>query len=181
MLALQVGSAPPSRVRFTTISSDLIRVILEAVFDAHERLPAMQGATGLHFPAQDQADELPLFDPTRGNVDADDFSQIRKINQGSGAAAGVLADRLIRGIGPLSLNNEAIEELITTVVATTVKKAMEKSTWCFYACNLNVDIKQAEERLKTKVEAAEQRLEGDLANFDHRETERVQIQLTTSQ
>lgn len=56
---------------------------------------------------------------------------------------------------------------------------MEKATWCFYACNLDVEVKKAEETLRGKVDAEEQKLKGALAHFAHDATERVKLHLTT--
>ncbi len=183
VVQLQGAGNAPFRLNFTAVGTDLIRVLIQAVFDAREGLPAASGATGLSFPEAEKDFELPAFQPvSQGStgVDIDDFNTMRGINQGAGAAAGVIIDRVIRGIGPISLNNEALEQLITSVVATTVQKAFEKVTWCFYSCNINVDLEKARTALGQDIDSAPGRLEGRLAAYGHDVVEKVRMNFSTS-
>ena len=63
-------------------------------------------------------------------------------------------DRVIRGIGPFSLDNEALEQAIVQIIATTVRKAAEKATWCFFACGLDEQVDAAVDAAKKRVEDA---------------------------
>ncbi len=157
------------------VGTELMRVILEAVFDAHEGLPAASGdATGLRVPAYPLEDLADLTDAANLQQHLD---KMRQVNQGVAAGVGVVLDRLIRGIGPFSLNNEALEQLIVTVVTTSVQKAMEKATWCYYACDLNTAIEAAEKDLEKAAEAGARKLGGHLASYAHEATEKVRLHL----
>jgi hypothetical protein len=105
------------------------------------------------------------------------LDKMLRINQETTAGVGVLLDRAIRGLGPFSLDNEALEQLIVTLIATSVQKAMEKATWCYYACDLNTALEQAERELKADVAAGEKKLEGKLASYAHEKTEQIRLHL----
>ncbi len=145
IVSLEYGGQSGAKLNFTTVGSDLVRVVLEAVFDAHEGLPAVTGATGLRLDPAEYS--LPTMDDLPKNI-TDHLTEMLKINQGATAAAGVTLDRVIQGIGPLSLNNRAIEDLIVTMVTTSVKKAIEKASWCYYSCELNLQIDEAKSKLR---------------------------------
>lgn len=154
-----------SKMNFTTIGTQLVRVVLEAVFDAHEGLPAVQNSTARTL----GDDSLPLFDPATGHVSADDFTAMTRTNNRVEAATGAIVDRLIKGIGPFSLNNEALEDLFVVLVTTSVRKAVEKASWCWYACNLDVDAK-----------AARTAIASDVKKVVHKELDQVKLALQIS-
>ena len=56
---------------------------------------------------------------------------------------------MISGLGPFSLNNPPLEDLLTEIITTSVRKATEKATWCWYACNLNEDVEALEKDAET--------------------------------
>jgi hypothetical protein len=45
-----------------------------------------------------------------------------------------VVSKLIRGGGPWSINNEALETLIENTIGTISRKAFEKFDWCWYSC-----------------------------------------------
>ena len=161
----------------TAIGAELVRVFLEAIFDAHEGLPAVAPAnlggirpTGLtldHF-------SLPAFDPQGSHIDSHDLTVMTDLNNAMALKARLLTGRVLSGIGPFSLNNPPLESFITEIVATSVRKAMEKATWCWYACNLNVEasrllsdldtalankLREEEKKLQDAIEAAQAKLQ----------------------
>ncbi|MEM7588269.1 MAG: hypothetical protein AAF560_33085, partial [Acidobacteriota bacterium] len=125
------------------IGAEIVRVFLEALFDAHEGLPAVapvgaSRATGLAL-----GDEsLPLFQAPTGNVSATDFNHMTRINDRVATQTRLIVGRVISGIGPFSLNNPPLEDLLVEIISTSVRKAAEKASWCWYACNLDVDSRQ---------------------------------------
>jgi len=151
----------PLTQEYLAVGTDVIRVILEAVFDAHEGLPAQGGATGLDLGEANAALALPLFDATAGvgKVEPPDFDRITRFDDRVESTAGVLVDRVIRGLGPFSLDNEALEQAIVRIIATTVRKAAEKATWCFFSCGLDEQIAAAEKRVEDAVKAEAEKLE----------------------
>lgn len=162
------GSQPVTvkKIDFTQVGSDLVAVFLQALFDAHEGLPAVSTATGIDLGTAGKPFALPVFDPSSGNVDQNDFTEINNIANRVEAAVSAATDRAVRGIGPFSLNNEALEELIVVAVGVTVRKLVEKGAWCWFACNLDQDI-----------ETLRKELEGDVKTLAHNEAERVKLRL----
>lgn len=152
----------PLSQEYLAVGTDVIRVILEAVFDAAEGLPAQAGATGLDLGDANAALALPPFDATAGvgKVEPPDFDRIARIDDRIEATTGVLVDRVIRGIGPFSLDNEALEQAIVQIIATTVRKAVEKATWCFFSCGLDEQVAAAEKRVEDKVKSEAEKLVG---------------------
>ncbi len=141
-----------ARAEFLGVGEDLLRVFLEAVFDAHSGLPAQGGASGLSFSGANQQYALP---PVPQGMD---LSKIATIDDRVEAVTGVLVDRIIRGIGPLSINNAALEQAVVTLVATTVRKATEKATWCWFACGLDQEVSSAVKGVEEKMSHLEDRL-----------------------
>jgi hypothetical protein len=158
------GSARFDSAFWLPVGIDLLRVLLAAVFDAHEGLPAVTGiATGLQVPDYPLANLADLENATNLQMNVD---EMLRINQGTAAGVGVVLDRVVRGLGPFSLNNEALEQLIVTLITTSVEKAMEKATWCYYACDLN-----------TAVEGAEREVEGKVDTYAREKTEKIRLRL----
>ncbi|HMB54367.1 MAG TPA: hypothetical protein VKU40_13695, partial [Thermoanaerobaculia bacterium] len=147
-----------SKVDFTRVGSDLVRVALEAIFDAHEGLPAVSDATGVTLDgAADGVAGLPVFAPT-GTVSAADFGAVNTLSTRTEATVGAVVGRAIRGGGPIALNNDALADLLTTAVAVTVAKAGEKASWCFYSCGLDEQVEEERKRLGAAVRKATLRL-----------------------
>ncbi|NJL28001.1 MAG: hypothetical protein HC897_08915, partial [Thermoanaerobaculia bacterium] len=159
-----VGTA--TKIDYTTVGSEVLRVLLAAIFDAHQGLPAVPNATGVDLGPGLEAENLPVFNPAVGNVDQNDFTAIVNVATRTEALAGTAVDRLIRGIGVFSLNNEALEQLLVTTIAVTAGHAAEKAAWCWYACNLDTDVHTA-----VKSEEARAR------QFAERELQEVKVRL----
>jgi hypothetical protein len=171
------------------IGAELVRVFLEALFDAHEGLPGVAPlngprATGLTLGAY----ALPLFQSPTGNVDGKDLGRMRDFDDQVALRTRLIVGRVISGIGPFSLDNPPLEDLITEIVATSVRKAVEKASWCWFACNLDVELaklradvdktvddtgKAIEDEAKSEVEAGEAKA----GSWLDREAERVRLRL----
>ena len=147
------GAQPASvaRIDLTAVGNDLVWVFFQALFDAHEGLPAVSTATGVELGAADQAFDLPVFNPSAGNVSEKDFQDINSFSNQVGAAVGTAFDKVIRGVGPFSLDNEALEELLTAIVTVTVHDAAYKGAWCWFSCNLDQQIEKAAADEKAKI------------------------------
>jgi len=178
----------------SSIGAELVRIFLEALFDAEEGLPAIAPAdsprlrpTGLDLGSF----SLPLFQSPAGHLDVRDLTRATEINDRAATQARVIVGRIISGIGPFNLNNQPLEDLIVEVVATSVRKAAEKATWCWFACNLDVDLttletdakKTAKDTAKAteeKVEAAVKKGDGKAKAWADREAERIKLRLKLS-
>jgi hypothetical protein len=121
-----------SKVDYVQIGNDLIRVFLEALFDSVNALPGLPESTGVKVKGG-----LPAFKPKElpyECVDEKDFTQMnQEANQVESGVSSVVS-KLIRGGGPWSINNEALETLIENTIGTISRKAFEKFDWCWYSC-----------------------------------------------
>ncbi len=81
-------SKPNHKFDFTAVGTDLVRVVLEAIFDAYEGLPAVSSASG--------AGLLPAI-PV--DVDAGDLNHMNRVNDNAEVATAVVVDRVVKGIG----------------------------------------------------------------------------------
>lgn len=142
-----------SHVDHLQVANQLLRVILVAIFDAHERLPAVSNATGADSKKL-AGGALPVFSPSRG-MSSQDFQDVGTYFRQTDAATGAVLGRAIRGVGPFSLNNEALADLFTTAVSVTVAKAAEKAAWCWFSCGLAAEIdlgrQQAEKKTRSEI------------------------------
>ncbi|MEM8962489.1 MAG: hypothetical protein AAGD38_13480 [Acidobacteriota bacterium] len=171
------------------IGAEIVRVFLEALFDAHEGLPAVApvnspSATGLSVPTY----PLPRFNPSQGNVSAADFTNMTMLNTQVATQTRIVVGRIISGIGPFNLDNEALEDLITELVTTSVRKAAAKASWCWYACDLDsvlVDLgkdteKAVDDKAQSELDKARGWAEGEahkVRTWAHKEAEKVELRL----
>ena len=161
-----------------SIGAEVARVFLEALFDAHEGLPALAPvgqslmATGLTLGDY----SLPLFQSPMGNIDARDLSQMTNFNNNVAASTRIISGRIVSGIGLLSLNNAPLENLLVEIITTSVRKAVEKASWCWYACNLDVDLKA----LKDDAGKTVADVETAVANKLQAEAEQIKLRLRLS-
>jgi hypothetical protein len=131
-----------SKLDYLTIGSDLIRVLLEAVFDSYDRLPAVTNATGVAIASTNRGKagpiSLPDFQkikpkPPYLQVSEKQFTSIETFANGIDASSGTATGQLLRGIGWGALNNEAVAKLIETAIGASARKVGEKLAWCWYA------------------------------------------------
>lgn len=169
-----------------SIGAELVRVFFEAMFDAHEGLPALSQsgtrATGLTL--RDEY-KLPIYHDPTANVSTADLQRITHVNTAVALETRLIIGRVIAGIGPFNLDNQPLEDLITEIITTSVRKATEKATWCWYACNLDADVEQlrqdagtaAGDAIKKAAKDAERKVE----HWVHDEVEHVKVRFKVSQ
>lgn len=131
--SIAVGSSDISRtdINYVAVGTDLIRVLLHAMYDANNRTPAVSNATGVT-DLKGSLFALAVNDTSR--VSAEKFEQIEvRANQVEGVVAAGTG-RIIRGISVIALNNEALATVIETAVGLAVRKTTETIMYCWYAC-----------------------------------------------
>lgn len=133
-LDLASGKSKVTKVDTTAVASDLVRVLLHAVYDAHDRIPGVTNATGY---SKDLKTQLGTNDPKKTKVDAADFGEIEARAARVELLVSTGVGRLVRGLGIVALNNEAIAAAIETAVGVAARKHTEKVLWCWTACELN--------------------------------------------
>lgn len=148
------GAEPVSvaKIDFTQVGTDLVRVFLQAIFDADHGLPAVSTATGISLGKENAGLDLPVFNPAAGHVDEKDFQAITSLSSQVEAAVGSAVLKAVGGLGPFSLNNEALEQVVATVVAMVVSDALEQGAWCWYSCDLDGRIARAAREEKDRIE-----------------------------
>jgi hypothetical protein len=119
-----------SKVDFSAVGADLMRVFVEAVGDYWAQVPAVKQASGV------KAKLLSVYgvDPAKEQVKEDGFTKVNNWSASAESAAAGATGEYIRGIAWVSLNNEALAKLIETAVGVAVRKASEKVIWCVEAC-----------------------------------------------
>jgi hypothetical protein len=119
-----------SKVDFTAVGADVMRVFVEAVGDYWAQLPGVAGSSGVKMKL------LRVYgqDPAKEQVDATQFKEVNDWSSSAETAAAGATGQLIRGIGWVSLNNEALAKVIETAIGVAARKASEKVTWCVEAC-----------------------------------------------
>jgi len=115
------------QIDFAQVGADLVRVFFEATFDAQYGLPGVTKATGVVDGLLDNND------PDQCRVSAAEFQKTAEYAARVEAIAAASTGRIIRGAGPLALNNEAFAQILETVVGVSARKATEKVTWCIFA------------------------------------------------
>jgi hypothetical protein len=148
------GAEPVSiaKIDFGQVGTDLVRVFLQALFDADHGLPAVSTATGVSLGKQDAGFDLTVFNPAVGNVDEKEFQAIAALASQVEATVGSGVLRAVGGLGPFSLNNEALEHVVATLLAMVVRDAVERGAWCWYSCDLNGRIARAARHEKDRIE-----------------------------
>jgi hypothetical protein len=119
-----------SKVDFSAVGADLMRVFVEAVGDYWTQVPAVKQASGV------KAGLLRVYgvDPAKEQVKEDGFTKVNNWSASAESAAAGATGEYIRGIAWVSLNNEALAKVIETAVGVAVRKASEKVIWCIEAC-----------------------------------------------
>ena len=119
-------------IEFTAVGADLIRVLLHAIFDAHDGLPAASKATGTGIP---KPDGLVVNTPgQKGHLSAEDFGSVEAFAGRVEGVTGAVVGRAVRGMSWIALNNEALAVLIETTLGVAARKFTEKACWCWYSC-----------------------------------------------
>ena len=126
-----------SNVDYVAVGSDLIRVFLHAIFDAHNQLPCVSGATAAESELIPADLRLSVNDPAITHVDEGEFAAVEARATQVEAVTSAGVGRLVRGASWFSLNNEALATAIEAAVGVTFHKEAEKAVWCWYSCRFN--------------------------------------------
>lgn len=132
-LSLSTGKVDVTKLDYVVVGGDLVRLLLHAIYDAHDRLPGASNATAYGVP------KFPpdANDPAKTDVDADEMDQIESRSLRVETVVGAGTGRWVRGLGFVALNNEALAVAIETAVGVAARKYAEKVMWCWTACGFN--------------------------------------------
>jgi hypothetical protein len=113
-------------IDFKGIGNDLVRILIEAVFDAVCPVPGVPSASGVRMPGS----PVPKYDPAAyPNVSPEEFTIVNDWGNRAEALVGSAVAKLVRGISLFSLNNEALASLVETLLSVTSRKVAEKAVW----------------------------------------------------
>ncbi len=125
-------------IDYNIIGGEIVRVILEALFDSYDRLPGVSDATGRKVFEGNHPLNLSVFPPEKVGGGAPyyfgekEFGEIEKLSNAADATVSTLAGEVLRGLNVVALNNEALAKVIEALVGTTARKVTERAGWCYY-------------------------------------------------
>ena len=126
------GEHKSSQVASPRLSADLVRIFLEAFFDAAFREPAVQGATALQVEWKDGARPYPVLDAEHPAIPLDAFARITRDALRAEAVTTSLVGKAVRGGSVFSIQNETIASTLETAAGVIIKKLVEHEGFCYY-------------------------------------------------
>ena len=126
------------------ISSDLVRIFLEALFDTAYRTPAERSATALQVDWKTDP-PYPMFDGERPPIAMGSFEKVSRDSLRAEAAVISAVGRQIRGGGMFGIGNETLAAGIETAAGVIAKKVVEHETFCYFLVTNRPEQAQAEE------------------------------------
>ncbi len=113
------------------VSSDLVRIFLEAVFDSAFRTPAARKATALAVDSKGGETPYPAFNADHP-VSVDDFAKVTRAALRVESEVTSAVGKAVRGGGVFGTNNETLASVIETAAGVTGKKIAEHEAYCYY-------------------------------------------------
>ena len=139
------------------ISSDLVRIFLEAVFDAAYRTPAERSATALQVDWKTDP-PYPMFDAERLPIAMASFEKVSRDSLRAEAAVISAVGREIRGGGMFGIGNETLAAAVETAAGVIAKKVVEHETFCYFLATNRPEQAQADEDVKVLAEGDSEKL-----------------------
>ncbi len=138
-LSSEMTLAPHEPVRVATsvvdsrrVASDLVRIFLEAFFDAAFRVPAEHSATALKVSWGPQETPYPKFDAGHPSVSLETFARISRDALRTEAAITSVVGNAARGASVFGTNNETLAATLETAGGVIAKKLLEHEAFCYY-------------------------------------------------
>ena len=134
---IEVNPANSVRVSATTVdsqrvSADLIRIFLEAFFDAAFRVPAVHGATALRVGPNLQESGYPEFDANHPTIPLEALARVTRDALRAEAAVTSLVGKAVRGGSVFSAQNETLAATLETAAGVMAKKLVEHEGFCYF-------------------------------------------------
>jgi hypothetical protein len=114
------------------VSADLMRIFLEALFDAAYRVPAVHGATALGVAPSSQESAYPEFDANRPMISLEALARVTRDALRAEAAVTSLVGKAVRGGSVFSTQNETFAATLETAAGVIAKKLVEHEGFCYY-------------------------------------------------
>jgi hypothetical protein len=134
---LEMGSADSARISGNRVdsqrvSADLMRIFLEAFFDAAYRVPAVHGATALRVEPNSQESSYPEFDADHPAISLDALGRVTRDALRAEAAVTSLVGKAVRGGSVFGTHNETVAAMLETAAGVMAKKLVEHEGFCYY-------------------------------------------------
>jgi len=139
------------------ISSDLVRIFLEALFDTAYRTPAERSATALQVDWKTDP-PYPMFDGERPPIAVGSFEKVSRDSLRAEAAVISAVGRQIRGGGMFGIGNETLAAAVETAAGVIAKKVVEHETFCYFLVTNKPEQAQADENVKVLAEGDSEKL-----------------------
>lgn len=114
------------------ISADLVRIFLEAFFDAVHREPAVHGATALQIDWKDSVRPYPEFDAAHAPIPLAALARITRDALRAEAAVTSMVGKAVRGGSVFGTNNETVAATLETAAGVIAKKIVEHEEFCYF-------------------------------------------------
>ena len=124
--------ATSSQVDSQRLTADLIRVFLEAFFDAAFREPAVEGATALQVRWKDSTRPYPAFDADHPPIPLDALARVTRDALRAEAAVTSEVGKAVRGGSIFSTQNETLAAGLETAAGVIAKKLVEHGGFCYF-------------------------------------------------
>ena len=134
---IEVSPANSVRISATTVdsqrvSADLMRIFLEAFFDAAFRVPAVHGATALRVGPNSQESPYPEFDANHPTISLEALARVTRDALRAEAAATSLVGKAVRGGSVFGTQNETLAATLETAAGVIAKKLVEHEGFCYF-------------------------------------------------
>lgn len=127
--SVRVSATPVDSQR---VSADLIRIFLEAFFDAAFRVPAVHGATALRVGPNLQESGYPEFDANHPTIPLEALARVTRDALRAEAAVTSLVGKAVRGGSVFSAQNETLAATLETAAGVMAKKLVEHEGFCYF-------------------------------------------------
>jgi hypothetical protein len=138
-ISAELEVSPANSVRMSAItvdsqrvSADLMRIFLEAFFDAAFRVPAVHGATALRVGPDSLESPYPEFDANRPMISLEALARVTRDALRAEAAVTSLVGKAVRGGSVFSTQNETLSATLETAAGVIAKKLVEHEGFCYY-------------------------------------------------
>lgn len=121
-----------ARVDSQRVSADLMRIFLEAFFDAAYRVPAVHGATALRVRPNSQEPPYPEFDADHPTIPLEALARVTREALRTEAAVTSLVGKAVRGGSVFGTQNETLAATLETAAGVMAKKLVEHEGFCYY-------------------------------------------------
>lgn len=134
---IEVSPANSVRMSATTVASqrvsaDLMRIFLEAFFDAAFRVPAVHGATALRAGSNSQELPYPEFNADHPAISLEGLARVTRDALRAEAAVTSLVGKAVRGGSVFGTQNETLAATLEAAAGVMAKKLIEHEGFCYY-------------------------------------------------